>query len=69
MIEQEAVERVARVYKMNKEAGQALGIGAQYFARLRRRPGIETPYPRHGRRLAIASVQGQEIVESSDEPW
>ena len=69
MVEQEAVERVARVYKMNKEAGQALGIGAQYFARLCRRYGIETPYARHGRRLAIASVQGQEIVESSDEPW
>ena len=69
MVEQEAVERVARVYKMNKEAGQALGIGAQYFARLCRRHGIEPPYTRYGRRLAIASVQGQEIVESSDEPW
>ena len=68
MIEQEAVERVARVYKMNKEAGQALGI-VQYFARLCRRHGIAPPYTRYGRRLAIASVQGQEIVESSDEPW
>ena len=68
MIEQEAVERVARVYKMNKEAGQALGIGAQYFAQLCLRHGIEPPYTRYGRRLAIASVQGQEIVESSDEP-
>jgi hypothetical protein len=68
MVEQEAVERVARVYKVNKEAGQALGI-VQYFARLCRSYGIETPDARHGRRLAIASVQGQEIVESSDEPW
>ena len=69
MVEQEAVERVARVYKVNKEAGQARGIGAQYFAHLCLRHGIEPPYTRYGRRLAIASVQGQEIVESSDAPW
>ena len=51
MVEQEAVGRVARVYKMNKEAGQALGIGAQYFARLCRRYGIETPQARRSRKV------------------
>jgi hypothetical protein len=67
MVNQEAVERVARIYNMNKQAGQALGLGAQHFARLCRRYGIETPYARHCRRLAVASTPGNETEESSDE--
>ena len=40
------VERVARIYKSNKDASQALGITLQAFARVCRRYGIETPYQR-----------------------
>ena len=64
MVDQEAVERVARMYNMNKQAGLALGIGAQHFARLCRRYGIETPYARHCRRLAVASNGRSEMEES-----
>ena len=66
MVDQEAVERVARVYNMNRDAGRALGVSAQHFARLCRRYGIETPYARHRRRLAGASTHGGEMVENPD---
>jgi hypothetical protein len=42
----EVLERVARMYKSNKEASQALGIHPGSFARLCRRHGILTPYVR-----------------------
>ena len=49
-IPREALERVARMYKSNKEASRALGIHPGSFARLCRRHGIDTPYVRlHGR--------------------
>jgi len=48
-ITKEHVERVARIYKTNKDAGRALGINARSFARLCRRHGIETPYARRQR--------------------
>ena len=43
------VERVARIYRSNKDASQALGITVQAFGRLCRQHGIETPYKRHRR--------------------
>ncbi len=44
------VERVARIYKSNQDAGQALGIDPRSFARLCRRHGIQTPYVRRHQR-------------------
>ena len=48
-ITREAVERVARIYKSNKDAGAAMGIRSRSFARLCRQYGIETPYAREQR--------------------
>ena len=45
----EELERAARIYHSNKDAGQALGIAAQSFSRLCRRFGIETPQARRRR--------------------
>lgn len=42
----EDLERVARLYKSNKEASAALGIHPRSFARLCRQHGISTPYVR-----------------------
>jgi hypothetical protein len=44
------VERAARLYVSNKEAGQALGIAAGSFGRLCRQYGIQTPQARRRRR-------------------
>jgi hypothetical protein len=44
------IERVARLYKSNQHAGQALGIETRSFSRLCRRYRIETPYARARRR-------------------
>ncbi len=48
-IGRERVERAARIYSSNQEAGQALGIVMQSFGRLCREYGIETPYARRRR--------------------
>ena len=45
-IEKERLERVARIYKSNKDASRALGIAPGSFSRACRRYGIETPYVR-----------------------
>jgi hypothetical protein len=45
-ISREALERVARIYKPNKEASQAIGLHPRSFARLCRQHGILTPYVR-----------------------
>jgi len=45
-INKDAVERVARIYKSNKEASQAIGIHPRSFARLCREHGILTPWMR-----------------------
>ncbi|MCY3763621.1 MAG: hypothetical protein OXH50_20430 [Gemmatimonadetes bacterium] len=52
----EDLERVARLYKSNKEASAALGIHPRSFARLCRQHGISTPYVR--RRRARADCRG-----------
>jgi hypothetical protein len=49
-ITRDQVERVARIYKSNQDAGRALGIDPRSFGRLCRRYGIETPYVRRQRR-------------------
>jgi hypothetical protein len=43
------VERAARIYASNRDAGQALGIAPGSFGRLCRRFGIETPKARRQR--------------------
>ena len=50
-IDREGLERVARMYRMNKDASQALGITTRHFARLCQKHGVETPYARHCRSL------------------
>ena len=49
-ITRDQIERVARIYKSNQDAGRALGINMRSFSRLCRRYGIETPYVRRRRR-------------------
>ena len=49
-IARERLERVARIYKSNKEASAALGIAPASFSRACRRHGIETPYARTRKR-------------------
>ena len=44
--DRERVERAARIYASNRDAGQALGIAPGSFGRLCRRYGIETPQAR-----------------------
>ncbi len=46
----EQVERVARLYRTNKEASLALGITVQAFGRLCRQHRIETPGERRLKR-------------------
>lgn len=49
-ITRDQIERVARIYKSNQDAGRALGINMRSFSRLCRRYGIETSYARRRRR-------------------
>ena len=46
----ERVQQAARTYHSNQDAGRALGINPNSFARLCRQYGIETPYARARRR-------------------
>lgn len=49
-IERERVERAARMYASNRDAGVALGIAPGSFGRLCRRYGVETPQARKSRK-------------------
>ncbi|MFT5091092.1 MAG: hypothetical protein ACI906_004141 [Candidatus Latescibacterota bacterium] len=53
-IPREQIERAARVYKTNLDAGRALDISVHHFSRLCRRYGIETPYARRRRSIQDA---------------
>ena len=55
-ITRKQVERVARVYKSNQDAGRALGIEMRSFSRLCRKYGIETPYVRKQRMMLETRV-------------
>ena len=46
----ERIEKVARMYKSNNDAGAALGIAPASFSRLCRRYGIQTPRQRRDAR-------------------
>ncbi|MBI2504302.1 MAG: hypothetical protein HYW07_13835 [Candidatus Latescibacteria bacterium] len=45
-IDKERIERAARIYASNRDAGLALGIAPGSFGRLCRRFGIPTPQSR-----------------------
>ena len=49
-IDRTRIERAARIYASNQDAGLALGIAAGSFGRLCRWYGIETPRARRRRR-------------------
>lgn len=57
-ITRERLERVARMYKSNEDASQALGIKMRSFGRLCRNHGIETPYVRKCRLRREAARRG-----------
>ena len=47
--DRDRIERAARIYASNRDAGLALGIAPSSFGRLCRRFGIETPQARRQR--------------------
>lgn len=53
IIERERIERAARIYASNRDAGVALGIAPGSFGRLCRRYGVETPQARKNRRHQV----------------
>ena len=60
-IERDRIERAARIYASNQDAGLALGIAPGSFGRLCRRYGIETPQARRKRRRAQDSLDQTEM--------
>ncbi len=50
-VQREQIERVARIYKSNRDASRALGITIRSFSRLCRKYEIESPFARHRRHL------------------
>lgn len=50
-IARERIERAARIYASNRDAGMALGIAPGSFGRLCRHYGIPTPQDRRRRRF------------------
>ena len=48
--DRDRIERAARIYASNRDAGLALGIAPSSFGRLCRRFGVETPKARRKRR-------------------
>ena len=61
--DKDRIERAARIYASNQDAGLALGIAPGSFGRLCRRFGIKTPQARrrHGR-----PGRGDEVGEMID---
>ena len=53
--DRERIERAARIYRSNRDAGLALGIAPGSFGRLCRRYGIETPKARRQRQRQRAA--------------
>ena len=56
-IDKTRIERAARIYPSNQEAGLALGIAPGSFSRLCRHYGIETPPARQRRRRGNSKRQ------------
>jgi|TARA_Y100000310_G_scaffold89350_1_gene86452 hypothetical protein len=51
----EQIERVARIYSSNEDAGRALGIAGGSFGRICRRLGVETPQARRAKQREAQS--------------
>ena len=62
-IHKERIERAARIYASNQDAGLALGIAAGSFGRLCRYYGIETPQARRRRRSVLGTREYAEALE------
>ena len=59
-ISREQIERVARIYRSNQDASQALGITIRSFSRLCRKYEIESP---HGRKCrSIQEIRERHAV-------
>ena len=63
-ISRERIERAARIYSSNQDAGAALGIASGSFSRLCKRYGIPTP---RARRQRPRSTRSQTTKEAH--PW
>ena len=50
-VPKDTIERVARIYKSNEDASNALGITMRSFGRLCRKYDVETPYAKRCRML------------------
>lgn len=59
-IDRERIERAARIYGSNRDAGMALGIAPGSFGRLCRRYNIETPQARRQQRYQLFKRERQE---------
>jgi len=55
--DRDRIERAARMYTSNRDAGLALGIAPGSFGRLCRRYGIETPQTRRRHRRGRSGPQ------------
>jgi hypothetical protein len=53
-IERAQIERVARMYRSNQDASQALGITIRSFSRLCHKYEVESPHSRRRRTLSEA---------------
>ena len=62
--DRERVERAARIYASNRDAGQALGIAPGSFGRLCRRYGIETPQARRKRATRRVATPRPRLCEA-----
>jgi hypothetical protein len=58
IITKDQLERIARLYKTNKDAGSAIGMHPGAFARLCRQHGILTPYVRQRREANSSADTG-----------
>ena len=56
-IDRERIERAARIYTSNRDAGMALGIAPGSFGRLCRHYDIQTPQARRRQRYPDAPAQ------------
>lgn len=70
MIERDRIERAARIYSSNDDAGRAMGITPGSFGRLCRRYGIETPQARRRRRRQESqSRASRKPKKKESHPW
>ena len=64
--DRERIERVARIYKSNRDAGLALGVAPGSFGRHCRRYGIETPQARKCDPGRVPETKSQGSIRALD---